>query len=325
MPHVNHNKSTMSDKRAASQSSGDAGMGVVEADPQRMPISGRTGAMVMRSVSIFLASGRKVSVASRRQQSDSSCALGSTATGAADRRGSSRRDSRACKLIMPGEKNLAKGAAAHQAKLIESLRRKTKFSRQELDALCKIYSKLIANIGSRRDLSTNNGIASFLQNTEGIDRSIFRELLHNTFDLLTEEILVERMFSCWDRDSEGTIRLEPWILGLDVFLRGNIREKIEFCFRVYDLNGDGFITKDEIFLLFKNCLMKQPGEEDPEEGIRDLSEMTLKKLDIDHDGKVSFFDYEMTVRQEPLLLEAFGQVLPTPESAQAFLLTLKST
>lgn len=71
--------------------------------------------------------------------------------------------------------------------------------------------------------------------------------------------------------------------------------------------------------------MKQPGEEDPEEGVRDLSEMTLKKLDADHDGKVSFLDYEATVREEPLLLEAFGQVLPTPESVSAFLLTLKTT
>lgn len=71
--------------------------------------------------------------------------------------------------------------------------------------------------------------------------------------------------------------------------------------------------------------MKQPGEEDPEEGVRDLSEMALKKLDIDHDGKVSFFDYQSTVQEEPLLLEAFGQVLPTPESAAAFLLTLKPT
>ena len=76
-------------------------------------------------------------------------------------------------------------------------------------------------------------------------------------------------------------------------------------------------------LFFRNCLMKQPGEEDPEEGVRDLSEMALKKLDVDHDGKVSFSDYESTVQEEPLLLEAFGQVLPTPESASAFLLTLK--
>lgn len=86
---------------------------------------------------------------------------------------------------------------------------------------------------------------------QGIDRVIFRELLHNTFKVITEDVLVERMFCCWDRENEGIIRLEPWIMGLDLYLRGSLREKIEFCFKVYDLNNDGFITKDEIFQLFK--------------------------------------------------------------------------
>lgn len=75
--------------------------------------------------------------------------------------------------------------------------------------------------------------------------------------------------------------------------------------------------------MFRNCLIKQPGEEDPDEGVRDLSELALKKLDVDHDGKVSFQDYEAAIKQEPLLLEAFGQCLPTEESCQAFLTTLQ--
>lgn len=64
-------------------------------------------------------------------------------------------------------------------------------------------------------------------------------------------MLVERLFCCWDRESESAIRLESWIMGLDVFLRGNLQDKTDFCFRVYDLNNDGFITKDEIFQLLK--------------------------------------------------------------------------
>ncbi|XP_014208382.1 EF-hand calcium-binding domain-containing protein 1 [Copidosoma floridanum] len=279
-----------------------------EVGEARVALSGRTGAIVMRSVSIFLASGRKASstTGSRRQRSGSS---GSAALGQSSGRSRCRR--------MPVGESAAVRSAAHHAKLAEALRKKTKFSKQELEALCKIYAKLTSGSST-----TCNGTAAAVQKIEGIDRTIFRELLHNTFDVLTEDALVERMFSCWDKHSEGAIRLESWITGLDVFLRGTLHEKMEFCFSVYDLNNDGFITKDEIFQLFKNSLMKQPGEEDPEEGVRDLSEMALKKLDVDHDGRVSFFDYEATVSEEPLLLEAFGQVLPTPESATAFLMTL---
>lgn len=73
----------------------------------------------------------------------------------------------------------------------------------------------------------------------------------------------------------------------------------------------------------RNCLIKQPGEEDPDEGVKDLSELALKKLDVDHDGKISFRDYEIAIKEEPLLLEAFGQCLPTEESCSAFLATLQ--
>lgn len=98
---------------------------------------------------------------------------------------------------------------------------------------------------------------------------------------------MERMFCSWDKSHEGLpLRLDGWLVGLSVFLRGTRNEKAAFCFRVYDLNGDGFITKDEIFTLLRNSLIKQPQDEDPDEGVKDLVEIVLKKFDIDKDGKV---------------------------------------
>ncbi|XP_046412761.1 EF-hand calcium-binding domain-containing protein 1 [Neodiprion virginianus] len=224
---------------------------------------------------------------------------------------------------MPEDGGGAKGVTL-TAKVFDTLKKRTKFSRAELEALCKIYCKLITSPGQHAGPTTIiNGMPSTAQTIEGIDRIIFRELMHNTFDILTEDTLIERMFCCWDRDSEGAIRLEAWILGLDVFLRGTQREKLEFCFRIYDLNNDGYITKDEMFQLLKNCLIKQPSEEDPDEGVRDLSELALRKLDVDRDGKVSFQDYETAIKEEPLLLEAFGQCLPTEENCVSFLSTLQ--
>ena len=44
------------------------------------------------------------------------------------------------------------------------------------------------------------------------------------------------------------------------------------------MNGDSFISKEEMFHMLKNSLLKQPSEEDPDEGIKDLVEITLKKM-----------------------------------------------
>ncbi|KAK9306563.1 hypothetical protein QLX08_002760 [Tetragonisca angustula] len=300
-------RSLSSSAKARMDRGNGVGVGVgVGADDQGAA-SLHAGATLMKSVSIFLMSGRKASVNSNRQTS-----------------GSPKHQPRKKHRRRMPVAGTAR-TSAHTVKLMELLKRKTRFSWSELDNLCKQYKNLISSgqqqvgqpaIVGRRTQSS--------QATEGIDRVIFRELLHNTFKVITEDALVERIFCCWDRENEGIIRLEPWVMGLDLYLRGSLREKIEFCFKVYDLNNDGFITKDEIFQLFKNCLLKQPGEEDPDEAVKDLSELALKKLDVDRDGKISFQDYKVAVTEEPLLLEAFGQCLSTDANCAAILASLRS-
>lgn len=49
------------------------------------------------------------------------------------------------------------------------------------------------------------------------------------------------------------------------------------CFRVYDLNDDKYISKEEIFHMLKHTI-NQPNEEDPDEGIKDMVEITMKKM-----------------------------------------------
>ena len=50
--------------------------------------------------------------------------------------------------------------------------------------------------------------------------------------------------------------------------------------------------------------------------------MALKKMDVDKDGRVSFDDFEETVKNEPLLLEAFGPCLPRAEMLEQFMRTV---
>lgn len=73
----------------------------------------------------------------------------------------------------------------------------------------------------------------------------------------------------------------------------------------------------------RNSLVKSPQDEDPDEGVRDLVELALRKMDYDRDGKISFQDFKSSVTEEPLLLEAFGQCLPADTACQTFLSTLQ--
>ena len=67
----------------------------------------------------------------------------------------------------------------------------------------------------------------------------------------------------------------------------------------------------EMMTLLKTALSSAGMEEEADEGIKDLIEMTMKKMDEDKDGKVSLEDFQLSVLHNPLMLEAFGPCLPT--------------
>ncbi|CAH2050865.1 unnamed protein product, partial [Iphiclides podalirius] len=211
-----------------------------------------------------------------------------------------------------------------QQRTVEQLLKNSKFSKNELEALYTMYRKLVT---SAQSAIPTSGIGQPPAKVDGIDQSTFRDVMHSTFDLVTEEAVLERVWATWERGAgggEGAIKFEAWVRGLSRLLRGTDEERRAHCFAVYDLNSDGYITRDEMFVLLKNSLLKQPGDEDPDEGVRDLVELVLKKLDVDKDGKVSLDDYRQAVSQEPLLLEAFGQCLPSKRQSIAFLKTLNT-
>ncbi|NXN28367.1 EFCB1 protein, partial [Nycticryphes semicollaris] len=178
--------------------------------------------------------------------------------------------------------------------------------KSEVECLIKLFNVLV-----KRPVQSSSRVTRV-----GLDRNMFRDTLHGTFGM-TDVMLMDRVFRIFDRDNDSCISVVEWVEGLSVFLRGTLEERIKYCFEVYDLNGDGYISREEMFQMLKNSLLKQPSEEDPDEGIKDLVDIALKKMaipfllqDCDHDGKLSFTDFEKAVRAENLLLEAFGPCLP---------------
>ena len=55
-----------------------------------------------------------------------------------------------------------------------------------------------------------------------------------------------------------------------------------------------------MLLLLKDCMYKnskETNEEDGDDGVKDLIEMTMRKMDQDRDGRVSYSDFMETVQE----------------------------
>ena len=50
------------------------------------------------------------------------------------------------------------------------------------------------------------------------------------------------------------------------------------CFGIYDLNDDGYISREEMFQMLKSTMVRQSTEEDPDEGTKDLVEIMVKRM-----------------------------------------------
>ena len=180
-------------------------------------------------------------------------------------------------------------------KTAEQLFKSTHFTREETEKLLYKYRAITS---------------------DRIDRVKFRDLLHDTFGM-SDDFFMDRVFRAFDKDTDGYLSQEEWVCGLSVFLRGTLDEKIKFCFFIYDLNSDGQISREEMFQMLKNTMVKQPTEEDPDEGIKDLVEMMFKRMDQGHQ-KVTLDEYKATVTKERLLIEAFGPCLPQRKCVEEF-------
>ena len=77
-----------------------------------------------------------------------------------------------------------------------------------------------------------------------MDRSRFREFLHNAFDM-TDDILLDRIFKYFDSDNDGYIGREEWIMGLSVFLKGILIRYIS-CHIMIKKSRDHYVFHEKL-------------------------------------------------------------------------------
>jgi Ca2+-binding EF-hand superfamily protein len=107
-----------------------------------------------------------------------------------------------------------------------------------------------------------------------------------------------------------------------VLCKGAPNELIDFCYTVYDINGDKSLAREELFHCLKGSLIPYSGVmhgDEVEEGLREIVEIGMKKLDTDRDGQITQPDFTNACYLDPLLLQAIGPCLPPAKSLAAFM------
>ncbi|UYV73513.1 KCNIP4 [Cordylochernes scorpioides] len=84
----------------------------------------------------------------------------------------------------------------------------------------------------------------------------------------------------------NTVPVQDFIRCLSVLCRGSVQEKIQWAFNLYDINGDGFITKKELTDIVSSVhsLVATPSYG---RTLKEHVDKIFEKLDLDKDGVVT--------------------------------------
>ena len=160
-----------------------------------------------------------------------------------------------------------------------------------------------------------NNIALVIKMGELMTRTVTEKDLH---------ILAERHFHVMDLDQSGTLDVNEFIAGMQILLNGSIEQQWQHSFKMFDLNNDGYITKDCLMKMFhatSNVQMKMlhellkfsrdqlivDGHHDIAKQFQiDIDQLSEQKTRTDEEEKKMHEEYSIAVQE--LAQEIFDEV-----------------
>ncbi|XP_075424762.1 Kv channel-interacting protein 4 [Ascaphus truei] len=172
------------------------------------------------------------------------------------------------------EDEMEMATVRHRPEALELLEAQTQFTKKELQILYRGFK---------------NECPSGIVNEE-----TFKDIYSQFFPHGDASSYAHFLFNAFDTDHNGSVSFEDFVMGLSTLLRGTIQEKLNWAFNLYDINKDGYITKEEMLDIMK-AIYDMMGKstypvlraETPKQHVENF----FQKMDINKDGVVTIDEF----------------------------------
>ncbi|KAL8964437.1 MAG: hypothetical protein Q9183_004447 [Haloplaca sp. 2 TL-2023] len=137
----------------------------------------------------------------------------------------------------------------------------------------------------------------------------FQKIYKQFFPFGDPTSFADYVFNVFDSDKSGSIDFKEFICALSVTSRGKMEDKLDWAFQLYDIDGDGKISYDEMLQIVEaiykmvGSMVKLPPDEDtPEKRVKKI----FKMMDKDENGSLDMAEFKEGSKRDETIVSALS-------------------